>query len=84
MSNRRRLKPPASVAATGAAYRCSDCPSETGRPYRDRDGIWHVRILHEPGCPVLGGVTSPLADSLRAAAAAGGPVVILAAPGRSA
>ncbi|MFF4907195.1 hypothetical protein ACFY2T_20250 [Streptomyces sp. NPDC001260] len=59
-----------------AAYRCGHCHSTaTATP----GGV--VAIHHDDGCPVLGGAVSDLGDTLRAAAASGGVVLLDASTG---
>lgn len=70
MSNRKRLKRPvpAEVAALAAAYRCGHCAADV-RPAR-RSGVWHLDVLHDGTCPVLGGVVDrapQLAEAIGAA-----------------
>jgi hypothetical protein len=72
VSNRRRLTrpvPPPAVAALAASYECGHCDADIGRPYRDADGIWHLAVAHDDGCPVLGG-TVPVSHAGRRAARA--------------
>ncbi len=54
MSNRPKLKPPASVRAMARSYKCGHCDSETGQPRFD-GVIWHIDIHHDDECPVLNG-----------------------------
>lgn len=70
MSNRRRPRPPASIAATAKHYRCGHCQSVTGRPRQDAAGIWHLDVKHDPTCPVLGGTLPTAPAGLRAVTAA--------------
>jgi hypothetical protein len=70
MSNRRRLRPPATVAASARAYRCGHCQSVTGRPRRATDGIWHLSVYHDLTCPVLNRAVSPAPSSIRSLSAA--------------
>jgi hypothetical protein len=70
VSNRRRLRPPITVTAAAHAYRCGHCPSVTGKPHLDGDGIWHLPIHHNATCPVLSGAVSPVPAGIRCTAAA--------------
>jgi hypothetical protein len=60
VSNRRKIRPtpPPGIRAYQRVYRCTDCPGRADRLRRDRHGIWHVDIVHEPSCPVLTGRVS--------------------------
>jgi hypothetical protein len=70
MSNRRKLRPPATVTATARAYQCGHCHADTGRPHQDRDGIWRVSIHHDETCPVRTGTVSAAPAAIRAVSAA--------------
>ena len=39
------------------SYKCPDCDSDTGEVTRDRFGVHHATILHDPTCPRLNGLT---------------------------
>jgi hypothetical protein len=54
MSNRRPAQVPPVVRAA-LAWRCPDCSSENGRPWRDPRGVWHLPVSHDPTCPALAG-----------------------------
>ncbi|WP_409059962.1 hypothetical protein [Streptomyces sp. SYP-A7185] len=43
----------------------------------DQFGINHLNVGHDPSCPVLRGTVDDAPDVLRAAAAAGGPILIV-------
>ncbi len=60
MSNSRSRRPRPSAAFLRAVrpWQCPDCSSETGRPWRGPDGLWHLPIAHDDKCPALAGVTS--------------------------
>jgi hypothetical protein len=70
VSNRRRLRPPATVAVTARAYRCGHCNSTTGKPRQDRNGVWRLDIHHDNTCPVLSGAVPLASAGIRAAAVA--------------
>lgn len=53
-------------AAIAANYRCGHCDSDPARLSQDEDGIWHVGIPHDDGCPVLTGALSDIPDAVRA------------------
>jgi len=53
--------------AVAATYRCGHCNSETGT-YLDDNGITHIAVHHDDGCPVLAGTLSTTPDTLRALA----------------
>lgn len=53
------------AGALAAAYSCGHCSSDTST-HTDDDGITHVAIHHDDGCPVLNGALSALPDTLRA------------------
>lgn len=55
--------PAAQLAAT---YQCGHCISEAST-YTDDNGIEHIAVQHDDGCPVLAGALSALPDALRAA-----------------
>lgn len=59
MSNRRKLTPPPAVRRYAKTVRCTDCHSETGKPWLDEHGMWHVALRHDAWCPVLNGHVSP-------------------------
>lgn len=54
------------AAALAANYQCGHCNSETHSTTDQTTGIRHISIAHDPGCPVLTGTLTPLADTLRA------------------
>lgn len=39
------------------SYKCPDCDSVAGEVTRDRFGVHHATILHDPTCPRLNGIT---------------------------
>lgn len=45
------------VTALAAGFTCPDCHSNHGRTWVDEDGITHVTVEHDDGCPYLRGVT---------------------------
>lgn len=58
MSNRRprrrsidRRMPPPHVLAAARQAACPDCASDV--ELSSADGVWHVAIAHDPGCPQL-------------------------------
>lgn len=71
MSNRRRPRDQrsdrrqlflgtdvADVLAVARRWRCPDCASESeSQLTRDRDGVLHMTVRHDVGCPFLEGVT---------------------------
>ncbi|MFB6567367.1 hypothetical protein [Streptomyces noursei] len=57
---------PDSVRALAAAYTCGHCNSNTARLAQAEDGMWHIGIEHDDGCPVLNGTVSDIHDTLRA------------------
>lgn len=59
MSNRPKLTPPEHVRRYARQLRCTDCDSDTGKPYRDEIGIWRVGLYHDDNCPILRGTVSP-------------------------
>lgn len=77
MSNRRRLTPPAGVAAYARAYRCHDCDADVGPPRMGVDGVWHVEIAHDDSCPTLTGAVSRIGAGLAAAAKTGERVLYI-------
>jgi hypothetical protein len=78
----RRPRPNRSAAMTYAdAYRCGHCHSEVSLRAPAPDGIDHIDVAHDAGCPVLNGALPDLPDSLRAAVQAGGTVIIDAQSG---
>ena len=62
---RPRRTPSEIVQALADEYRCGHCHSET-RATKDENGIHHMWISHDDGCPVLNGAVSPMPDTLRA------------------
>lgn len=48
-----------------SAYTCGHCNSEL-EPLRTDDGIVHLAVLHDNGCPVLTGALSAAPDVARA------------------
>lgn len=48
----------AQVVQYAKSYKCPDCDSDTGEVTRDRFGVHHATILHDPTCPRLNGLTS--------------------------
>ena len=70
MSNRRRLRPPATITAAARAYQCGHCQSLTGKPRQDPDGVWHLDVRHDNTCPVINGTVSHAPAGRRALAAA--------------
>ncbi|MFF3872921.1 hypothetical protein [Streptomyces sp. NPDC001978] len=54
------------AATLAAAYQCGHCTSETST-FTDDNGIEHIAVHHDDGCPVLTGTLSALPDALRAA-----------------
>lgn len=51
--------------ALAASYRCGHCNSDTGM-HTDDNGIVHVVIHHDDGCPVLTGTLPSAPDVMRA------------------
>ena len=55
MSNRQRLRPPATARVAAANSRCTHCGA-TGRiTGLDAAGAWVVKLSHDPGCPRVTG-----------------------------
>jgi hypothetical protein len=75
-------KPPPAAIAFARAYRCQDCTGRARlRPRPDSNGVWHLDVRHDDGCPVLAGTVSPAPAGLRAAAAAGPRVLYIGPEG---
>lgn len=76
MSNRRKIKPPTrhttmligdlDASALAADYRCGHCNSQVGPAALGADGVTHIAILHDDGCPVLTGALTAIPDTMRA------------------
>lgn len=73
----RKRKPDAVAEKAASSYRCGHCHSESLGVTVDRFGVNHLNIGHSDACPVLLGVVDDAPDVLRAAAAAGGPLLVL-------
>ena len=57
MSNRRKSQPPR-VVLHAQRWRCPDCSSDSGRPWRDPGRVWHLPFMHDDSCPGLRGVVA--------------------------
>lgn len=55
MNKRTRLD--AQAVEYVRSYKCPDCDSVAGEMMRDRYGVHHATILHDPTCPRLNGIT---------------------------
>jgi hypothetical protein len=60
-----------------AAYECGHCQSSVLGVSVDQHGFNRLHIGHDDSCPVLLGTVDDAPDVMRAAAAAGGPLLIL-------
>lgn len=75
--NRRKRKPDAVAQKAAAAYSCGHCHSRILGLTVDRHGFNRLRVGHSDSCPVLLGTVDDAPDVLRAAAVAGGPLLVL-------
>ncbi|GAA1925513.1 hypothetical protein GCM10009837_58580 [Streptomyces durmitorensis] len=67
----RRQKPVTAAQKLAKVYRCGHCRSEVRGIHRDADGIEHLDVRHDGGCPVLSGAVADTGDVFRAATRAG-------------
>lgn len=73
----RKRTPDAAAQKAAQAYSCGHCRSKSLGVTVDQFGINHLNIGHSDTCPVLLGSIDDAPDVLRAAAAAGGPLLVL-------
>jgi hypothetical protein len=72
--------PPKVIKDFAKNYVCGHCRSRVAEVAQDASGIYHVRVFHDNGCPVLSGALTDMPDMVRAAIATGHVATVIGDP----